>query len=164
MQALQQIAQAMSSQPTRPMPARSSSERVLRELNTVRLGHETLAPPLPPVSDAPPPQAQMTQQPVAPASYQRSVQAWAQQIAAVSRRAEAAELRARKLEALLMKEATLKDSLGRRFGQHPKESFEDFVARLATVARVRRTLTGQPDAPVLVDVVHLSQPLSARRA
>jgi hypothetical protein len=101
---------------------------------------------------------------VAPDSYKRSVQAWAQQIAAVSRRAEAAEARARKLEALLLREVAMRDGLSRRFGQHPNESFEDFVSRLGTVAHTRNMAAASGEAPVLNEVVDLPQARSARRA
>jgi hypothetical protein len=75
--------------------------------------------------------------PLSADGLERSVRAWTGQIVELTRRAEAAETRARQLEAELATERSSLSALGRRFGQLPLESFPAFVVRLAMVAKAQ---------------------------
>jgi hypothetical protein len=143
----------------------SAQERVLHRVDAVRLGAETQQPRMAAAAGGPQLQpADATDQPDRGAGYRRSVQAWARQVATVSRYAEAAESRVRELEAQLGLEEARRAAIGRRFGQQSHESFETFVVRLAMTARAKPAGQSHAEAPLLNDVVDPTWTRTRRQA
>jgi hypothetical protein len=93
----------------------------------------------------PPPASGMARASFATPRVIQPVSSNARQIERLTRRAEAAEARVRKLRAQIAAEQASFDALGRRFGRLPHESFAAFVARLGMTAKAMAAIRAKSD-------------------